>query len=115
MDTVYGVQVTSHTDPRLVIAEKVNKMTMEAVLPGAFLVDAFPMRKFQSFYWSEFAIILTGSRSKIFARVVPWSYLPQVCKGVSPALPKHGRGASERDRGGHGIFKLGCRRLQTYI
>ena len=44
IDVVYGIQVTGITDPYIMRPEKSINMIAAAIMPGAFLVDLFPLR-----------------------------------------------------------------------
>lgn len=44
MDVVYGIQVTGVTDPYITRAERSVQEIVDAILPGAYLVDLVPLR-----------------------------------------------------------------------
>ena len=43
MDIAYGIKVQESSDRYILLAEEVNNAGSEAVIPGAFLVDLFPV------------------------------------------------------------------------
>jgi len=45
MSLTYGFDVKSHDDPFLAAAERALAILEEATVPGAFLVNTFPIRK----------------------------------------------------------------------
>ncbi|TFK48004.1 cytochrome P450 [Heliocybe sulcata] len=46
LDTMYGIDVVDRDDPYVTIAEKAMEVIVEAINPGAFLVDSFPALKY---------------------------------------------------------------------
>ena len=44
MEMTYGMDIKSHEDKFLQAAEKAMKYLESAIVPGAFLVDTFPIR-----------------------------------------------------------------------
>ena len=46
MEIAYGLDVKSHNDKYLQAAERAMDCAREAMVPGAFLVDTFPIRSF---------------------------------------------------------------------
>lgn len=49
MEMAYGMDIKSHKDKFLQAAEMATEHFEHAVTPGAFFVDTFPIRSFQSF------------------------------------------------------------------
>lgn len=45
MDVTYGIDVKAQNDPYINTAEKGMESVAVCAVPGAFLVDAIPMRK----------------------------------------------------------------------
>ena len=66
MKVAYGIDVQESDDPYILVAEEAVKGMHQAALPGAFLVDLFPMLRFvpswfpgagfqiKAAYWKEF-------------------------------------------------------------
>ena len=46
MEITYGLDIQSHDDKYLQAAESAMDYAQEAMVPGAFLVDTFPIRSF---------------------------------------------------------------------
>ena len=46
MEITYGLNIESHEDKFLQTAEHAMKRLERVVIPGAFLVDTFPIRSF---------------------------------------------------------------------
>jgi hypothetical protein len=42
----YGIDVQSSNDPYIEVSEKALEGLLQAAVPGAFLVDTFPIREF---------------------------------------------------------------------
>jgi hypothetical protein len=49
LDITYEIDVRSAEDPYLVMGGNSLKTSEEASIPGSFLVDALPIRRFRSF------------------------------------------------------------------
>lgn len=55
MDVVYGIRILPKDDPYVEIVEKGARSIGEALVPGAFLVDYFPIRKGTALFHISFS------------------------------------------------------------
>ena len=68
MRVVYGYRAQSEDDKFLAMADELSRVVSEAIRPGAWLVDIFPLRTFQI---AKFADFLLGSYSAAHPSLVP--------------------------------------------
>ena len=72
----YGFDVKSHNDPFFAAAERALAAMEEAAVPGAFLVDTFPICKHRRLNAIH---PLSAAHSEIRPFMVPWSQVQTFC------------------------------------
>jgi len=80
MSLTYGFEVKSHEDPFLAAAERGLAVTEEATVPGAFLVNTFPICTHQR---ASVPHMLTVIYSETHPIMVPWSQVQALCTSRS--------------------------------
>lgn len=81
---MYGIRSKSEKDTHFVMTQRAAAAVGRALVPGAFLVDTFPICK--CIWPGPRAIRVQSPRSETCSRVVSWSWLPQICQGLQERL-----------------------------
>ena len=76
MSLTYGFDIKSHDDPFLAAAERALVTIEEATVPGAFLVDTFPICTRRS---ERVIRLLSTVYSETHSLMVPWSQVQALC------------------------------------
>lgn len=82
--TMYGIRIKSETDKYFVVAQRAIDAASRAMVPGAFLVDIFPICKY--ILPRSHVISVKFPRSEARPRVVPRRWLSQNCEGWKEGL-----------------------------
>jgi hypothetical protein len=101
----HGYDVREVDDPLVELADRATDQFSKACLPGAFLVDVFPICAF-FFCWLSTVLIFVGFDSEICTRMVPRSRVQKSSEGVPRDGERNGRQASSDGQRRHGTTLL---------
>lgn len=81
MEMTYGLNITSNGDRFLRAAMEAAQATIQAMVPGAFLVDAIPIRTSRQVSGNHSIAQLTIGASGACPRMVPRGRVQNFCQG----------------------------------